>query len=55
MFKATKTKNDFVRLRVTDEEKETLLRAATEKGMDMSNFLRYCISNELNKKSEEVE
>lgn len=54
MFETKKNKKEFIILRVTEEEKEVFAKAAAAKGMDMSNFLRYCIANELNKDKKEV-
>lgn len=54
MFETKKNKKEFIILRVTEEEKEFFSNVAAAKGMDMSNFLRYCISKEINKESEEA-
>lgn len=49
-YKTNEIKKDFIKYRVTKEEKEIIFNRAKEYNMDMSNYIRYLIDKDLKNK-----
>lgn len=49
-YKTNEVKKDFIKYRVTKEEKEIISNRAKEYNMNMSNYIRYLIDKDLKNK-----